>query len=69
VSAIINMVWPRSPQDPWYNNYGMIVVWAAIFLIGLFYAVMFRPYDRGDAPEGDAHVAHLQVAGETGGEL
>jgi amino acid transporter len=68
VSAIINMVWPRSPQDPWYSNYGMIVVWVVVFVIGLFYAILFRPYERGDAPEGDAHLAHLQVAEETGGE-
>jgi amino acid transporter len=63
VGAIINMMWPRSPQDPWYSNYGMIVVWVAVFAIGLVYAVLFRPYDRGDAPEGDAHLAHLP-AGE-----
>jgi amino acid transporter len=55
VLAIINMTWPRSPQDPWYSNYGMIVVWAAVFVIGLFYAAVFRPYDHGDAPEGDAY--------------
>ncbi len=56
VLAIINMVWPRTPQDPWYSNYGMIVVWVAIFAIGLFYAVLFRPYERGDAAAGDAHL-------------
>jgi amino acid transporter len=59
VLAIINMGWPRSPQDPWYNNYGIIVVWVAVVAIGLFYAALFRPYDHGDAPEGDAHLAHL----------
>jgi amino acid transporter len=61
VLAIINMVWPRSPQDPWYRNYGMIVVWLVVFAIGLLYAGMFRPYDHGDAPSGDAHTAHLGV--------
>jgi amino acid transporter len=69
VSAIINMGWPRSPQDPWYSNYGMIVVWAVVFVIGLFYAILFRPYDRGDAAEGDAHLAHLHVAQDTASEL
>lgn len=59
VLAIINMTWPRSPQDPWYSNYGMIVVWVAVVAIGVFYAVLFRPYDRLDKPEGDAHLAHL----------
>jgi len=61
VLAIINMVWPRTPQDPWYRNYGMIVGTVAVFATGLFYAVLFRPYDRLDAPEGDAHLAHLDV--------
>ena len=61
VLAIINMAWPRTPQDPWYSNYGMTVVWVAVFAIGLFYAALFRPYDHGDAPEGDAHLAHLDV--------
>jgi amino acid transporter len=56
VLAIINMTWPRSPGDPWYDNYGMIVVWLAVIAIGLFYAVLFRPYEHGDAAAGDAHL-------------
>jgi amino acid transporter len=59
VLAIINMVWPRTPQDPWYRNYGMIVGTVAVVGSGLLYAILFRPYDRLDAPEGDAHLAHL----------
>jgi amino acid transporter len=57
--AIINMVWPRTPQDPWYRNYGMIVGAVAVVASGLIYALLFRPYDRIEAPEGDAHLAHL----------
>ena len=57
VLAIINMVWPRTPQDPWYRNYGMIVGTVVVVATGLLYAVLFRPYDRIDAPEGDAHLA------------
>lgn len=56
VLAIINMMWPRNPGTPWYNNYGMIVVWISIVVIGIFYASLFRPYDHGDAPAGDAHL-------------
>jgi len=59
ILAIINMAWPRSPQDPWYSNYGVTVVWLVVFFLGLFYAALFRPYDHGDAPAGDAHRAHL----------
>jgi len=61
VLAIINMVWPRTPSDPWYRNYGMIVGTAAVFTVGFLYASIFRPYDRVDAPEGDAHLAHLDA--------
>jgi len=61
VLAIINMTWPRSPQDPWYSNYGMVVVGVAVVAIGLLYAALFRPYDHGNAPEGDAHLAHLDA--------
>jgi hypothetical protein len=39
----------------------MIVGTIAVFATGLFYAILFRPYDRLDAPEGDAHLAHLDV--------
>jgi amino acid transporter len=62
VLAIVNMVWPRTPQDPWYRNYGMIVGTAAVLGTGLLYAALFRPYDRVEAPEGDAHLAHLDVS-------
>ncbi|MBI3474686.1 MAG: amino acid permease [Acidobacteria bacterium] len=59
VLAIVNMVWPRTPQDPWYRNYGMLVGTVFVLVSGLLYALLFKPYDRIDAPEGDAHLAHL----------
>ena len=58
ISAIIDMVWPRSPNDPWYSNYGMIVTAAGIIVLGLIYMVAGRPYDHGNAPAGDAHLLH-----------
>lgn len=58
VSAIVNMVWPRSPNDPWYSNYGMIVTAAGIIMLGLIYMMAGRPYDHGNAPAGDAHLLH-----------
>jgi amino acid transporter len=61
VLAILNMVWPRAPQDPWYRNYGMIVGTGIVLATGVFYAAVFRPYDHGDAPAGDAHLAHLRT--------
>ncbi len=56
ISGIVDMVWPRAPQDPWYSNYGMLIGTAAIVVSGWFYMWMARPYDRGTAPAGDAHL-------------
>jgi len=25
IGAIVNILWPRSPNDPWYSNYSMLV--------------------------------------------
>jgi amino acid transporter len=58
LSAIMNMVWPRSPNDPWYSNYGMIVTSAGVLALGALYMIAGRPYDRGHAPAGDAHLLH-----------
>jgi amino acid transporter len=56
IFAIINMLWPRSPQDPWYSNYGMVVTTVAVLVLGTVYMVLARPYEHGNAPAGDAHV-------------
>ena len=56
VAAIVDMAWPRSPHDPWYSNYAMIVTTAGVLVLGLIYMVAGRPYDRGSAPAGDAHL-------------
>ena len=58
VFAIINMMWPRSPQDPWYSNYGMIVTTASVLALGTLYMSTAKPYDRGQAPAGDAYRLH-----------
>ncbi len=56
LSAIVDMVWPRSPNDPWYSNYGMIVTAGGVLVLGALYMVMAKPYDHGNAPAGDAHL-------------
>ena len=58
VFAIIDMVWPRNPQDPWYSNYGMIVTTAGVIALGTLYMAAAKPYDRGQAPAGDAYLLH-----------
>jgi amino acid transporter len=61
VSAIVDMEWARSPQSPWYSNYGMLVGTAVVVLSGLVYMIVARPYDHGQAPAGDAHLLHLEA--------
>ena len=60
LGAIVNMSWPRSPQDPWYSNYGMMVTTAGVMTLGALYMLLAKPYDRGRSPAGDAH--RLQAA-------
>jgi hypothetical protein len=55
VSAIVNILWPRSPGDPWYSNYSMLVTTVGVVALGAFYMVTARPYEHGNAPAGDAH--------------
>jgi amino acid transporter len=55
VSAIINILWPRSPNDPWYINYAMLVTTAGVLVLGGLYMALARPYEHGHAPAGDAH--------------
>jgi amino acid transporter len=55
VSAIVNILWPRSPNDPWYSNYSMLVTTVGIMVLGAIYMVGWKPYEHGNAPAGDAH--------------
>src|SRR6266446_2775899 len=34
VTALVNMMWPRSPNDPWYANYGILITTLGILLLG-----------------------------------
>ena len=62
VGAIVNILWPRSPNDPWYVDYGMLATTAGVVLIGACYMALARPYERGHAPAGDAHRLEPGVA-------
>jgi amino acid transporter len=61
VGALLDMIWPRTPDQPWFVNYGMIVTMAGILAIGAVYMLLGRPYDQGVAASGDAW--HLTRAG------
>jgi hypothetical protein len=56
VAAIVNILWPRSPGDPWYVNYAMLVTTAGVLFLGAIYMLAAKPYERGSAPAGDAHL-------------
>jgi amino acid transporter len=57
VSAIVNILWPRGlPTDPWYLTWGMLLTTVGVMGIGAVYMVLARPYERGNAPAGDAHL-------------
>jgi len=67
VSAIINILWPRGlPTDPWYLNWGMLLTTAGVMGIGAIYMVLARPYERGNAPAGDAHLITRAAAAGNG---
>jgi amino acid transporter len=54
LGAIVDMIWPRTPNTPWYMNWSMSLTWVAIVGAGALYMLLARPYDRGGAPAGDA---------------
>jgi amino acid transporter len=54
IGAIVDMLWPRTPDQPWYVNYSLSLSVAAVVVSGLLYMTLGRPYDRGVAPAGDA---------------
>jgi amino acid transporter len=54
LGALTDIVWPRTPDQPWYLNYGMLVTIVCIGAAGLLYMVIARSHDRGDAPAADA---------------
>ncbi len=62
IAAILDMAWPRTPDQPWYINYSMSVTWLAIVGAGILYMAIARPYDRGAAPAGDAWNANAAAA-------
>lgn len=57
VAAMVNMVWPRTPDAPWYDNYVVILSGALVVGIGLVYMAVAKPFGNSDAPAGDAVLA------------
>ncbi|MET3107978.1 amino acid transporter [Oxalobacteraceae bacterium GrIS 2.11] len=49
IGAIINLGWPRSPTDPWYLNYGMVLTLSIVIGMGLIYMLVARPVANSEA--------------------
>ena len=47
IGAIVNLAWPRSPNDPWYLNYGMVLTLAIVIGTGLIYMLAARGHAAG----------------------
>ncbi|MDO5501386.1 MAG: amino acid permease [Propionibacteriaceae bacterium] len=54
VLAITNMVWPRSPGAPWYDEYVVLIAFAVVIGLGSLYLFATGRAGRSDAPYGDA---------------
>ncbi|MCT8332357.1 amino acid permease [Leptospira sp. 85282-16] len=44
LTAVANMVWPRTPEEPWYINYGMIFTTLIVISSGLLYLIIKKPH-------------------------
>ncbi|MEV2269696.1 APC family permease [Nonomuraea africana] len=54
VLAIVNMIWPRTPGAPWYDNWLVALSGLVVVGLGALYLFTARPYEYGVAPAGDA---------------
>jgi amino acid transporter len=54
VLGMVNMAWPRTPEDGWFSNYVVLISAVAVVAIGLFYMAWKKPHLKGDAPAADA---------------
>ncbi|MES4891258.1 APC family permease [Streptomyces sp. NPDC096012] len=54
IFAIVNIAWPRTPQEPWYDNWIVLLCGAVVVATGLLYMFTTHHYGRGTSPAGDA---------------
>jgi len=57
VSAIINILWPRTPSEPWYVNYGMLVTTVSVVVLGGFYMIVAKPYETRQCAGKAMHIS------------
>jgi amino acid transporter len=44
-AAVINMIWPRAPEAPWYENYAMLFTTGVVVVGGLLFMTIARPHE------------------------
>ena len=55
VGGALNLAWPRGGDDVAWSDKWIVVIGCAIVIgVGLAYMLLGRPYERSDAPAGDA---------------
>jgi amino acid transporter len=59
--AIVNMVWPRTPDQPWFLNYAMLLSFLVVVGVGVLYMLGLKPYDHGGSPAGDAGARRARI--------
>lgn len=54
ILGIAGIAWPRTPEEPWYVNFIVLLTAAAVLGVGALYMWAKKPYLVGSAPSGDA---------------
>jgi amino acid transporter len=54
VGAVVNMMWPRTPDAAWYDNYLVLVAAVAVFAVGGVYMLVSGRADQSTGPYSDA---------------
>ncbi len=54
IAALVDIFWPPPLNGAWYLVYSIPFTAAVVIGVGVLYMVTGRPYDRGNAPAGDA---------------
>lgn len=54
IFAVVNISWARNPDQPWYDNWIVLLCGGVVVVAGVLYMFATRHYGRSDAPSGDA---------------
>lgn len=54
VLGMVNMAWPRTPEEGWFANYVVLISAVTVVAIGAVYMAWKKPHLKGDAPAADA---------------